>query len=210
MISSALEHVAAPCRQDVLAVARSLHERHLIIGTTGNVSCRAGAGMYITPTRMDYAAMSADDLVFVATDGTSDLTDREPSTEAALHTRVYGAREDVGAVLHCHSPHATAWSFLGEPLVPMTEDNAYYDIGTIGTSVPAPAGSEELADVAVAALGKSRAVLLSGHGVLTVGATPRDALIAAEVIEHQAHIAWLLRGSREPQPAVADHEGRRS
>ncbi len=180
--------------ESLVAVARALYERGLVVGSVGNVSSRTADGLRITPSRMPYASMEAADTVTVTWEGRSVAgTGHAPSRELPLHLAIYAARQEVGAIVHTHSPHAAAWSFLGEPLEPITEEIEYYGIGPVRTSEPAPAGSEHLASRAVAALGDSRAVLLGRHGVVATGATPADALVVAEAIEHQAQVAWLLR-----------------
>jgi L-fuculose-phosphate aldolase len=135
--------------------------------------------------------LTRDDLVLVR-DG-DDTDARTASREWPLHAAIYRARPEAGAIMHTHSVHATAWSFLDEPLGPATEELEYYATGPIRTSAPAQAGSDRLGDNAVAALGASSAVLLGRHGVVAVGPTPDDALVIARVVEHQAQVAWLLR-----------------
>jgi L-fuculose-phosphate aldolase len=184
-------------------VAQRLEPEGLVVGTVGNVSVRTGPTAHITPTRTDYADMRARDLVMVDVATGVTLGDGTPSRELPLHLAVYRARPDVGAVLHTHSVAATAWSFLDEPLRPELEDLAYHGIAPVRTSPPAAAGSDELARVAAATLGPDSAVLLGHHGVLTVGATPHDALLAARVVERQARVAWLVRGAAPWATGVA-------
>lgn len=179
----------------MVAAARAILARGLVVGTVGNVSARVADGVAITPTSMAYDVMTVHDLVTVTLAGTVVDGVHAASRELPMHLAVYDARPDVGAVVHTHSVHATAWSFLGEPLEPELEESAYYGIGPIRTSAPARAGSERLAAEALSALGGSQAVLLGRHGVLAVGATPADALVVAEVIERQAQVAWLLRSA---------------
>lgn len=189
---------------EILEGARSLRRRSLVVGTTGNVSARVPAGMLITPTRTPYEQMCEGDLVVVTPDGTT-IGPGVPSREWPLHAAVYTARADVGAIVHTHSVHATAWSFLDEPLAPQLEEHAYYDLGEVRTAARAPAGSPALADAAVSALGNAKAVLLAGHGVLAVGPTVEDVVIAAEVVERHAQIVWLLRGERDvPRPSTGE------
>lgn len=179
----------------ILAAGRSLVAEGLVIGTVGNVSARRGDELRITPTRRPYETMRRRDLVRVdATTGTARSAGARPSRELPLHLAVYRARPDVAAVIHTHSPHATAWSFLDEPLEPELEDLAYYGIGEIRTAAWAAPGSDELAHNVSQALGGSNAVLLGHHGVLTTGASVDEALVAARVVEHQAKVAWLVRG----------------
>lgn len=176
----------------VLAVARGLVEDGAVLGTAGNVSARVGAGFVITPTRLPYAELAPEDLVHVL--GEQASGPHPPSREWRLHAAVYRGRPDVGGIVHTHSPRATAWSFLGEDLLPELEDNAYYATGPIRTAAPRPAASAELASAAAGALGDSAAVLLGRHGVLAAGPTPEHAALLAGLVERQAEIAWLLRG----------------
>jgi L-fuculose-phosphate aldolase len=189
-------HQLQPAAQpdQVVAAARAMAADGLVVGTVGNVSARVLGGFLITPTRARYDDITVRDLVLVRDGGATSA--HTASREWPLHAAIYRARPEAGAIVHTHSVHATAWSFLDEPLVPPTEELEYYATGPIRTSAPAKAGSDELGDNAVAALGDSSAVLLGRHGVVAVGATPDDALTIARVVEHQARVAWLLRNGR--------------
>ena len=76
----------------------------------------------ITPARLAYDEMTEDDLVALGADGEPLGDGSEPSSERRVHVAIYAARPDVGAIVHTHSVHATAWSFLGEPLDTGTEE----------------------------------------------------------------------------------------
>jgi L-fuculose-phosphate aldolase len=179
--------------RELVACSREMVRRGLVVGTVGNVSVRLENRILITPTRTRYERLGPKDVVAVGPSGERLAGTAQPSNELPLHLAVYRARPDVSAVVHTHSPNATAWSFLGVPIHPTTEENAYYGIGEVRTSAPGPAGSEELAEGAAAALGDSAAVLLGRHGVLAVGAELDEALEIAAVVERQAKIALLLR-----------------
>jgi L-fuculose-phosphate aldolase len=181
----------------ILATARALRERSLVVGSVGNVSSRRPPHIRITPSRVPYDRMKPSDLVTVDQQGRAIGATRTPSLELKMHLQIYGARPDVGAVVHCHSPHATAWSFLGEPLPALLEEQAYYGIGTIEVGTPGPAGSAELARAVVAALGDSSTALVGRHGVVAVGKDCAAAMVHAELVEHVARVAWLLRIGRD-------------
>jgi len=198
---------ASPPHAELIAAMRGLRARGFVVGTVGNASVRTDEGLLVTPSRRDYDAMRPADLVLVGPDGTVLAGDERPSRELWLHLAVYAARPDVGAVVHTHSPHATAWSFLGEPLAPETEEVRYYRIGRVRVAPPAPAGSSDLAAGVPGALGDAAAVLLHGHGVVAVGKTIAQAVTVAEAVEHQAHVAWLLRGAPAAGPAQAATTG---
>ncbi|HEY1854227.1 MAG TPA: class II aldolase/adducin family protein [Solirubrobacterales bacterium] len=178
-------------RREVVEVARELLRSGAVIGTLGNVSARRGDGFIVTPTRRDYRALQSEELVVI--DEAGNASGGEPSLEWQLHAAAYAAGPEVGGVVHTHSPHATAWSFLGEELLPELEDNAYYRTGPIRTAALAVGGSAELAVAATEVLRGSRAALLAGHGVVATGATAGEAAVIAAVVERQAQVAWLLR-----------------
>jgi L-fuculose-phosphate aldolase len=182
-------------RAEVVMAAREMLRLGLVAGSSGNVSAREGDLIHITPAGLPYEEMGESDLVTLALDGTVVAGGRDPSSERRVHLAVYRARPGAGALLHSHSPHATAWSFLDEPLDTGTEELEHAAGGALRTASFAPTGSDELATAAVDALGERGAVLLARHGVLAVGASPARALDLAAVVERQAQIAWLLRGS---------------
>lgn len=167
----------------------------LVAGTSGNVSAREGELVHITPSGLPYPEMTVDDLVTLALDGTVVNGYREPSSERRVHLAVYTARPDARALVHSHSVHATAWSFLGEPLDTGTEELEDAAGGPVLTAPFEPTGSDEIAAAALEALGERQAVLLGRHGVLAVGASPARAVDVCAAVERQAQVAWLLRGA---------------
>ena len=180
----------------LVAGGRRLAARGLVCGSVGNLSVREDDRVLVTPTRVPYEAMAEHDIVTVGLDGERIGGRHAPSRELALHLAIYRARPDVAAVVHAHGPHAAAWSFLGAPLAPVIEEAEYYGIGQVRVSAPAPAGSAELGEAAVAALGDSAAVLLARHGAVAVAADLERALVLADVVEHHARVACLLRAMR--------------
>jgi L-fuculose-phosphate aldolase len=182
-------------RAEIVDTAREMLRLGLVSGTSGNLSGRAGEHIEITPSGLPYEHMTETDLVTLAADGGVVAGHREPSSEYRVHIAVYAARPDAQAIVHTHSVHATAWSLLGEPLDTGTEELGHQAGGRVRTAAFAPTGSDEIAELCVAALEARRAVLLAGHGVVALGATPAAALVTCQAVERQAQIAWLLRGS---------------
>jgi L-fuculose-phosphate aldolase len=180
-------------RAEVVAAGREMLRLGLVAGTSGNVSARDGDRVLITPSRLPYEAMREDDVVALSLDGAVVDGAREPSSEWRVHMAVYAAREDARALVHSHSVHATAWSFLGEPLDTGTEELEHAAGGPVLTAPFAPSGSDDIATAAVEALGDRAAVLLGRHGVVAVGKSPARALDVCAAVERQAQIALLLR-----------------
>jgi L-fuculose-phosphate aldolase len=162
---------------EIVATAREMLRLGLVTGTSGNVSARDGELLVITASALPYEQMTVADLVALDGDGTVVAGEREPSSEWRVHVAVYAARPDAAALVHTHSEHATAWSERNEPL------------GAIQTTPYAPAGSDEIALLAVEALGDRQAVLLGRHGVLALGPTPAAALETCVAVEAAARRA---------------------
>jgi L-ribulose-5-phosphate 4-epimerase len=183
-------------RADVVAAAQEMLRLGLVAGTSGNVSARDADGIHITPSRLAYEEMTEADLVTLGPAGEVIGGQREPSSERRVHLAIYAGRPDARAIVHTHSVHATAWSFLGDPLDTGTEELEHAVGGSVQTAVYAATGSEEIAELCVDALGDRRAVLLGRHGVVGLGRTPTEALVTCQAVERQAQIAWLLRRGR--------------
>ena len=178
---------------EIVATAREMLRLGLVAGSSGNVSAREGERIHITPAGLAYNSMTEADVVTLDHNGAVVEGEREPSTERRVHLAVYAARPDTGALVHTHSTHATAWSFLDEPLDTGTEELEAAAGGPVLTAPYAPTGSDEIAAAAVQALGDREAVLIGRHGVLALGRSAPRALEAAVVVERQAQLAWLLR-----------------
>jgi L-fuculose-phosphate aldolase len=184
----------AVLRRQIVETARRLSAARLVAGSVGNVSVRTeDGGALITPTRLPYDLMEPADVVRIGPDGAVLEGRREPSREWPTHLAVHAGRPDVVAIVHSHSPHATAWSFLGEDLGLPTEELEVLG-GPVATAPHGQTGSAELAGAVVDALGPRQAVLMARHGVIGVGPDLEAAFSACALVEHQAQIEWILRG----------------
>lgn len=159
---SAAPSAAGPCGDpaaQILRAGTALVDLDLIVGSLGNISARVADGFMVTPSRIPYGEMGFEDLVVVSPDGVVLAGTRPPSSEWRMHAAIYRERPHAAAIVHTHSVHATAWSFLDAPLEPELEDCTYYGLDTIRTSEPARSASAELARSAVdASRGSRRAV----------------------------------------------------
>ncbi|MCW5634115.1 MAG: class II aldolase/adducin family protein [Rubrivivax sp.] len=170
-------------------------------GSTGNLSQRAGDGMWITPTGMGAGETGADDLVWLGFDGSVRGSWR-PSSEAPFHAAVYAARPDLHAVVHCHSVHATALACLRRELPAF-----HYMVAVAGgDSVPCVPyhlfGSEALSRAVAGAMRERDACLLANHGLVAAGATLARAMKVALEIESLAEV--YLKALAVGEPARLD------
>jgi L-fuculose-phosphate aldolase len=137
----------------------------LVQGTEGNASARAGELIAISPSALAYETMRPEDVCLVSAAGEL-VEGPQPSVELPMHLAVLAARPDVGAVVHTHSPRATA-----NPPVPVAE-------GLSGTA--------ELGAAVLAAAGEGLAVVVRDHGPVCFGSDLADALERAFEVERLA------------------------
>ena len=185
-------------RTTIIAAARSLHERQLGIGTAGNVSARIAQGYLITPTGVDYETLTPAHIVSMDLRGNRAKGDLKPSSEWRFHQDIYVARAEVNAIVHTHSPYATALACTRQDLPAFH----YMVAGAGGASIRcaeyATYGSQALSDQALAALSGRRACLLANHGVIALGADVSAALNMAQLIEELAKQYLLSRMAGAP------------
>jgi L-fuculose-phosphate aldolase len=181
-------------RAEIVRVARLLRARGLAVGTSGNVGARLVDGrIAITPSTMDYDVMTPDDVVIVAPDGSPSEGRHRPSSELALHVAVFGARPEVQAIVHTHSPFATTWAAVRRPVPAVHYVMALLvrpGRDSLRVAPYATFGTEELARNAVATLGADHACLLANHGAIAVAGSLASALGRAERVEELAMLAW--------------------
>ena len=189
--------MSATLRSEIVAAGRRMLALGLAQGTAGNISARTADGMLITPSNVAYDALDAGDVVALGLRGEPlAASQRRPSTEWRMHGGIYVTREDVQAVVHTHSPHATALSCTRRGIPAF-----HYMVAVAGGSdIPcteyAPFGSGELACHAAGALLKRDACLLANHGVLAAGRSVEAALALALEVETlaQQYILALQAG----------------
>jgi len=184
-------------RDEVYKMNIELPKNNLVTWTSGNVSGRDSDTGYVVikPSGISYDLLSPENLVIIDLQGNVIEGDLMPSVDTDSHLYVYKHRDDVGGVVHTHSPYATAFAILGRPipvyLTAMADE--------FGCSVPvsnyARIGGDEIGKEIVEKIGKSPAILLKNHGVFTIGATPLHAVKAAVMLEDIAktvHLALQL------------------
>jgi L-fuculose-phosphate aldolase len=188
-------------REEVASVAKRLIESGLVTGTSGNVSARTPEGdVLVTPSGIDYEELEPGDVVLVDVGGEVLEGSLGPSTETPMHTGIYRARADVGAVVHTHSIFATTLACLGWTIPPV-----HYMLTTLSEDGQIPLapyttyGTGELARYAAEALGESRnACLLQNHGTITVGDGPEEAFSRTVVLEEMAEVYYRTKVAGGP------------
>jgi ribulose-5-phosphate 4-epimerase/fuculose-1-phosphate aldolase len=187
----------AKLREEICRLGRSLFERGLTPGSSGNISVRVDdGGWLVTPT--DASLGSLDPARITELDGTGRLVSGgAPTKEMPLHSALYESRSGARAVVHLHSTHAVALSRLPEidpraVLPPMTP----YYLMRAGRTALVPyhrPGDPAVADAIRGLAGKYASVLLANHGPVVAGNTLEAAVFAMEELEETARLYLLVR-----------------
>ncbi|NQX28922.1 aldolase [Microbacteriaceae bacterium VKM Ac-2854] len=196
----------AAARAALVAAARSLFDRSLTHGSTGNISLRLGSTILVTPTGSSLGTVEPDELSVIDRHGVH-IGGAKPSKEAFLHAAVLRARPAAKAVVHTHSTYSAAVSCLADvdasdALPPLT---AYFAmrIGRLPLLPYHAPGDESLEALAESTAVDHLAFLLSNHGPVVSGVTLSAAMDALEELEETAKLFLLLRG-QATRPLSAD------
>lgn len=194
-------------RDRIATVGRSIFERGLTFGSTGNISVMLSDGATLmTPTNASLGSLEPERLSKFTAEGVH-VSGDPPTKEAFLHQCMYCRRKEARAVVHLHSTYSVAVSLLktidpDNVLPPLT---AYYvmRVGTLPLVPYYKPGDRALAEAVAVVAERSKAVLLANHGTVVSGRTLEDAQYAAEELEETAKI-FLLVGERDIRPLDPD------
>lgn len=191
-------------RQSIVAYAKRMYDEKLVSATSGNISIRVPDrcdAFAITPSSESYPTMTADRIVLMTIDG--QVLDcppyARPSSEWRLHAQMYRKLETVHAVVHTHSPYATAFAALRRKIPLVLAEMQPWLGGSVEVAPYAPLGTDEVALYAAETIGNKGACLLANHGVVTVADTLDLAYTRACYVEDTAKIILLARTIGEPR-----------
>ena len=191
----------AALREQICTCGKSLHDRGLTAGSSGNISVRLDDGWLLTPTNASLGAL--DPARLSKLDWNGNLVSGDPaSKEAFLHRAMYEERRGAGAIVHLHATHSAAVSCMSglDPCDCIPPLTAYFvmKIGQLPLVPYHRPGDPKLADAIRRLASKHCAVLLANHGPVVSGKTLDTALYATEELEETAKIFLLLQG-RNPR-----------
>ncbi|WP_353183599.1 class II aldolase/adducin family protein [Bosea sp. (in: a-proteobacteria)] len=192
-------------RAEIVAVAQAIDRAGFCPSKSGNVSARFAGGLLITPSGLPYARTRPEDLIHLSLDGAVLSGARKPSSEWPFHVAIYRARPEAQAIVHTHSPRATALSCTRRGIPAFHYMIALCGGADVRCAEYATFGTPELAENAVKALEGRKAVLLANHGVIALGGSLAGAhQIVAEVENLAGQYLDILAAGLEP--AILDEE----
>lgn len=198
----------ARAREDICRIAKSMFDRGLTCGSSGNISVRLSDGtVLVTPTGRAMGFLDPAQISLLDAD-MRHLSGDAPTKEVPLHAAFYETRAQTGAVVHLHSTHSVALSMMQDvdadnvipPLTP-------YTIMRLGKVKLLPfflPGDPGMGDAVRGLAGRRSAVLLANHGPVVAGKDLWAAAFATEELEETAKLALLTRGI--PITALTDSQ----
>ncbi|HKP26228.1 MAG TPA: 3-oxo-tetronate 4-phosphate decarboxylase [Dongiaceae bacterium] len=184
-------------REQLVAYGKSMFERRLTFGSSGNISIKSGDGWLMSPTNVSLGGLDPAKLSHLDASGKHVAGDA-PTKESFLHLAMYRERSNAGAVVHLHSTHSVAVSCLDgldpeDVLPPIT---AYYvmRVGKLPLIPYYAPGDPTLGEAVGKIAAKHSAVLLANHGPVVAGSSLSAAVNAIEELEETARLYLLLHG----------------
>ncbi|GAB5447568.1 3-oxo-tetronate 4-phosphate decarboxylase [Gymnodinialimonas sp.] len=185
-------------REQICMLAKSLYDRGLTHGSTGNISARTeDGGLLVSPTGTSFGRLDPGRLSRFDAAGT--LIEGDPPTkEMPLHTAFYDTRSTAGAVVHLHSCHSVAWSMMPDAneddFLPTLTPYGIMKLGRVKLLPFFLPGDPAMGDAVRGLAGKRSAVMLANHGPVVAGKDIEAACNAVEELEDSARLAMMMRG----------------
>jgi L-fuculose-phosphate aldolase len=187
----------AAARAALARASRAVADAGLVAGTAGNLSLRVGELVAITPTGAVLAALEADDITVLDAAGGVVEGALQPTSELDLHLGAH-ERYRPGAVVHTHSPYATALACVLDELPCI-----HYEMlplgGTVRVAPYRTFGTPELAAVTLDALAGRRAALMCNHGAIVLGDDLDEAVQQARLLERMSELYWRAAAIGSPR-----------
>ena len=191
-------------RNQIIEFSIKLNSTNLSPLRSGNISLRVKEddkeGYLITPSGKKYETLKAEDIVFMGlNEELRDTSNQNPSSEWRFHRDIYLNKKEAHAIVHAHSPHATAVSSHGKTIPPFHYMIALAGGEDIKCADYATFGTEELSNNVIKALEKRSACLMSNHGQVAFGKNLEDAFELAQEVENICHQYIIALKLGEPK-----------
>jgi L-fuculose-phosphate aldolase len=181
-------------RGEIVAYCKRLWDRHLVTGTSGNVSVRLDDGSILaTPSQRSLGSIAVHEIVHVDAGGRPFDPTQAVTSELPLHLAAYRARSDIRCVIHTHPTFCVVWSKTGS-VFPRDTVGARETLGNVAWTAFRPNGSQELADLCAGEFARDiDVVIMERHGVSAVGVSLEEAFMQTDLAEEAARIAYFSR-----------------
>jgi len=193
-------------RRDIIEVCKRMYQKGYVASNDGNVSIRlSDKEILATPTGMSKGDITPDQLIKVNMKGEVVEGFLKPSSELKLHIHIYKSRPDVMSVVHAHPPISTGFAVAGIALDQMAIPEVIASLGAVPLAPYATPSTDDLAHTIDDFIGKCNAILLSNHGVVTVGSDVYSTYYTMERVEHSAYITWVAKSLGGEKPLCQEN-----
>jgi ribulose-5-phosphate 4-epimerase/fuculose-1-phosphate aldolase len=184
-------------REQICLLAKSMFDRGLTGGSTGNISARTeDGGLLVSPTGTSFGRLDPGRLSRFDANGTL-ISGDKPTKEMPLHTAFYDTRSSAGAVVHLHSCHSVALSMMPDAneddFLPRLTPYAIMKLGKVKLLPFFMPGDAAMGEAVRGLAGKRSAVMLANHGPVVAGKDIEAACNAIEELEDTARLAMMTR-----------------
>ncbi|MBU0712477.1 class II aldolase/adducin family protein [bacterium] len=177
---------------EICSVGEKIHQQGFVAANDGNISVRTSKESFIiTPTGVSKGDLKPEKLILV--NGERFEGSLEPSSEFKMHRAIYKSRVDVRAVVHVHSPYATAFAMLGLGMEEMLFPEVIVTLGKIPLVPYRTPSTQAFADIVAQYAQDADALLLERHGIVALGSDLWDAYYKIERVEHIFKIISISR-----------------
>jgi ribulose-5-phosphate 4-epimerase/fuculose-1-phosphate aldolase len=191
--------IESDLREQICILAKSLFDRGLTHGSTGNISARTeDGGLLVSPTGTSFGRLDPARLSRFDSDGNL-ISGDKPTKEMPLHSAFYETRSTAGAVVHLHSCHSVAWSMMpdadADNFLPPLTPYAIMKLGKVKLLPFFLPGDPAMGEAVRGLAGRRSAVMLANHGPVVAGKDIEAACNAVEELEETARLAMMLRNT---------------
>lgn len=193
-----------------LAQATRMLAREKLLESSGHISVRipGTSRVLIGPADVSRDILQAADIITVDLDSKQLEGRTKAPLETEIHTGIYRARKDVGAVVHSHPVHSVVYSITKKPILPVSVHGAIFADGVPTFENVGHVNARELGDALGKLLGPHRAALIKMHGAAVVGATLEEAFVAAIQLEENAEKQLWAEATGTAQPMTKEEAAR--
>ncbi len=185
-------------REAIVQIGHWMFQKSWIAANDGNITVRLDSDRILaTPTGMSKGMMAPEDMVVLDLHGAKIAGRREPTTEIAMHLKIYELRPDVNAVVHAHPPVSTGFAAAGRALNIALLPEVVVGLGSVPLAAYGLPGTPELTAPMIPLIPSHDALLMANHGAVCYGDDVYQAYFRMETVEHFARItlvAELLGG----------------
>lgn len=185
-------------KKDIIEIGKSLYNKGLTIGTSGNISIKTDNGVLITASGTALGFLKEEDIVLTDFEG-KELENKKASSEKMLHVEIYKKRSDIKAIIHTHPEYLTSFAVCHKTLnAPIMSENILYfeDIPVAEYAMPS---SKQLVENTVKYFNNRDVVMMANHGAITAGKDLTDAFLKMETAEYYAKVTLNTQIIGNPQ-----------